>query len=190
MLTSKVAVRIVAAAVLLAALAGPAHAALWFELDRSAAAVGATVTGRTSGGGPLANHADGELDLYLLPAARYGHIDRDGSGVRGVPHLPDELPADAVALGVLTVDEAGDGHTAFVIPEVASGEYLIAIHCPDCPRLAPLVAVEDLTVLAGNYGQLAATGSPFGLLTAAIALLLLSGVVVLTTPWRRVRASR
>lgn len=189
--TWKVAAQVVAAVALLVALAGPAHAALWLELDRAAAAPGATVTGRTLGGGALANHTDRELDLYLLPAARYGHIDRDDSGVRGVPQLPDELPTDAVALGVLAVDEAGDGHAAFVIPEVAPGDYLIAIYCPDCPRLPPLVTVEGLTVLtSATDGQLATTGSPLRLLTAALGLLLLSGAAVLATPSARPRASR
>ena len=155
-----------ACAFLLAVLPAPADAAVWLELEPTAASPGSTVHGRTGGEGGLSSGAGETLELYLVPdTAQIGHRDED----RGVWVWPDEVPPGARALAPLVVDTEGNGYTEFVVPDVGPGGYVLVMACPMCDMATgeSLVPVGEFTVLAAGSSreELARTGS-----TAALRL--------------------
>ena len=114
-----------------AALApGSAQAALFLVFSTTNAAPGDLVNARTGGEGALrlVRSDSTALRVFLAPAEEVDTIT-----------APDDTRL--VPLGRLRVDENGNGHLRFIVPNVPAGDYLTLTHCVRC---APYSAGREL----------------------------------------------
>lgn len=178
MRTLKTALQVVAAVALLGALAGPAHGALWLELEPTSATPASRVMGRTGGEGAFPSGSGRTFDLFLFSRGLSEQVWSRNED--GVIELPDEPPSAAVPLAELEVDADGNGFTEFVVPPVDPGEYVIVLHCADCGfRPGALAPMAELTVEASDQrDSLARTGMGAGLLLVAAGVVVAAGVPV------------
>jgi hypothetical protein len=129
-----------------AALApGSARAALFLVFSTTNAAPGDLVNARTGGEGALrlVRSDSTALRVFLAPAEEVDTIT-----------APDDTRL--VPLGRLRVDENGNGHLRFIVPNVPSGDYLTLTHCVRC---APYSAGRELLVTGPFPGHFIVLGS-------------------------------
>ena len=149
--------------VLLASVVGavPTYAALFLILEPASGPPGTEVTGRTGGRGAFLRRVD-PLPTFLV--AR--------SAARSVASPDDRT---LVEIGMLVVDEAGNGEIRFEVPEVAPGDYVVMVFCRSCAEFSGgdvMAPVADLRVTEGPTEGLSPPLVVFALLLFAVALLL------------------
>ena len=98
-----------------------ASAALWLVLEPARAAPGTVVAGRTPGTGALRNARERSLPAFLVPASLVSVVSDGG------PDHPALVP-----IGLLRVDDDGDGTLRFRVPDAPPGPYAIVVRCPAC----------------------------------------------------------
>jgi hypothetical protein len=107
-----------------AAWSAPAAAALYLTFTTTQAASGTLVVAQTGGTGALANlPASAALDVFLAPAEE----------AETIMSVDDSR---LVRIGRLRVDEQGNGHLRFVVPELPPGDYTTLTHCAPCARFS------------------------------------------------------
>jgi hypothetical protein len=129
----------------LAALApASARAALFLMFTTTNAVPGTVVIARTGGDGALsiASGSTG-LRVFLAPAEQVDSISSPGD-------------ARLLPLGRLRVDENGNGHLRFVVPDVPPGDYVTLTHCVPC---APYSAGRELLPTGPSPGHFIVLGS-------------------------------
>ena len=97
--------------------ARPADAALFLRFEPQQARPGEIVVARTGGRGAAPDAAGQELPVFFVPA------DRSSVG---------PTSEWAVQVGLLVVDEFGDGFLEFQVPEIDAGNYDVHLDCGVC----------------------------------------------------------
>ena len=116
-------------AAVIAVTAAPAQAALWLEFRPAAAPPGTAVHGRTGGQAALAASPGVRLPLVLIPATQAERLPRRVSDAAALRTLPEVVP-----VGMLQVDQQGNGTITFTVPRLRPGRYAAMLWCPACAR--------------------------------------------------------
>jgi len=110
----QLAVSLVAASVLVSGAVVIVRAALFLEFQPGDGAPGSRVMARTSGSGATLVAGGSSLPMWFVPS---GH----------------EFPgSDAIPVGTVEIDKAGNGHTTFSVPEARPGVFDVYLHCEPC----------------------------------------------------------
>jgi hypothetical protein len=116
-------------AAMIAVTATPARAALWLEFRPAAASPGVAVHAQTGGQAAMADIPNVGLPLVLIPAAQADRLPRTVSTAAALRTLPGVVP-----VGMLQIDQQGNGTITFTVPRLPPGRYAAMLWCPACAR--------------------------------------------------------
>ena len=134
-------------------IATPVQAALWLEFRPTAASPGTAVHGRTGGQAALTDSPGGRLPLVLIPAAQADRLPRTVSTAAALRTLPGVVP-----VGMLQVDQQGNGTISFTVPRLPPGRYVAMLWCPACARHSSGANVASAGVFTVTRRRLPLTG--------------------------------
>lgn len=146
-------------------------AALSVQLEPSRAAPGDTVRIVTVGEGALRAVRGETLDVLLA--------------------APGD-PNDAVVVGQLNVDDAGNGSGKFVVPAFGPGKYDVLLDCPPCAAFSSgraVLPVGELEIISGAAPETAterAVPAPAPLEWLVLVAGVLTAAIMAVVRWRSV----
>ena len=144
-----------------------ALAALSVTFDPPAASPGTEVTVTTIGDGAAVGAKGSQLRLYIAPST-------------GADDTPIDV-ASLIPVGILTVDEAGNGRGELRVPQTAPGVHDVYLQCEPCAQFSAgrtLLPVGVLEVLPDSDAKVP-IASIGGVL--AVAVLLGIGLIAVAT---------
>ena len=119
----------------------------------------------------MADSPSVRLPLVLIPAAQADRLPRRVSTAAALRTLPGVVP-----VGVLRVDQRGNGTITFTVPRLPPGRYAAMLWCPACARHSSGTNVAYTGELTVTRRRLPVTGPAVGWQTGmALGLLLIGG---------------